>query len=82
MFSLHEPQCDLDPAWEEEKLAVATRRAIGLVHAATVGAKKQPDSRPGATPRHFTGPGFCYVFPLFKKGNVLISFNLPGCVSM
>lgn len=58
---LHKPQCDLEPAWEEEDLDKATIRTISLLHEATVGSKEQP-----GTP--LDAPGFCYIFPLLKAG--------------
>ncbi|KAI8435422.1 hypothetical protein MSG28_003729 [Choristoneura fumiferana] len=56
---LHKPQCDLDPAWEEEHLDKATVRTISLLHEATVGGKDQPG-------KPLDAPGFCYIFPLLK----------------
>lgn len=66
---LHKPQCDLDPSWEEEDLDKATARTINLVHAVTAGIKTD-DTEDEGRPRNnfFTAPGFCYVFPLLKKG--------------
>ncbi|XP_063377694.1 stalled ribosome sensor GCN1 [Cydia fagiglandana] len=58
---LHKPQCDLDPAWEEEDLDKATIRTINLIHEITVGTKEQPG-------KPLNAPGFCYVFPLLKIG--------------
>ncbi|XP_047988388.1 eIF-2-alpha kinase activator GCN1 [Leguminivora glycinivorella] len=47
---LHKPQCDLDPAWEEEDIDKATIRTINLIHETTVGTKEQlgkPLNAPG-----------------------------------
>lgn len=33
---LHKPMCDLDGAWEEEKLDAAVARTINLLYKATV----------------------------------------------
>lgn len=64
---LHEPACDLDPSWLEEPVEMAAKRTVLLVHAATVGQRRAPDDRDDSVD-HFTAPGFCYVFPLLKKG--------------
>lgn len=61
---LHKPQCDLDPAWEEEDLDKATIRTITLLHEVTVGSKDQPG-------KPFNAPGFCYIFPLLKVGECI-----------
>ncbi|XP_058803320.1 stalled ribosome sensor GCN1 isoform X2 [Phymastichus coffea] len=50
------PQCDLDPAWEEENLEKAVKRTLNLIHTLTV-KKKQL----------FCTPAFCYVFYFIKK---------------
>ncbi|XP_060810909.1 stalled ribosome sensor GCN1 [Amyelois transitella] len=72
---LHKPQCDLDPAWEEEDLDKATVRVINLVYAATAEFKvstQQIDALhvdiPEMKLNYFSAPGFCYVFPLLKQG--------------
>ncbi|XP_016837247.1 eIF-2-alpha kinase activator GCN1 [Nasonia vitripennis] len=52
----HQPQCDLDPAWEEEELSKAIKRTLNLIHTLTV-KKKQL----------FCAPAFCYVFHFIKK---------------
>ncbi|XP_053625141.1 stalled ribosome sensor GCN1 isoform X2 [Plodia interpunctella] len=69
---LHKPQCDLDPAWEEEDLDKATIRTINLVHAATAEPKNPSEDELDPTTQqktnHFNAPGFCYVFPLLKQG--------------
>ncbi|KAL4704522.1 hypothetical protein ACJJTC_007641 [Scirpophaga incertulas] len=53
---LCQPQCDLDPCWEQEDLDKATVRVVGLLHATT------------APPDTFDAPGFCCVFPFLKMG--------------
>lgn len=68
---LHEPQCDLDPYWEEEPIEQATSRTINLLHAATAGARADPPPRGS----YLTAPGLCYVFPLLKKGNYPCRFE-------
>ncbi|KAI5634478.1 HEAT repeats domain-containing protein [Phthorimaea operculella] len=68
---LHKPQCDLDPAWEEEPLEKATIRTIHLLHAATAEPTSIPEDDDDSNPNkgnYFTAPGFCYVFPLLKQG--------------
>ncbi|CAH0406720.1 unnamed protein product [Chilo suppressalis] len=64
---LHNPQCDLDPSWEEEDLDSATVRTINMTHAATV-SLKNPDEEEPSPKSYFTAPGFCYIFPLLKMG--------------
>ncbi|KAF7417549.1 hypothetical protein HZH68_000202 [Vespula germanica] len=51
-----QPQCDLDPAWEDENLDVVVKRTLNLIHAITIKQK-----------RLFTAPAFCYIFPFLKK---------------
>lgn len=51
-----QPQCDLNPAWEEENLDSAVKRTLNLLHATTIKQKKL-----------FTAPAFCYIFPFIKK---------------
>lgn len=51
-----EPQCDLDPAWEEEELSKSVKRALNLLHVRVV-KKKQL----------LCAPAFCYVFNFIKK---------------
>ncbi|CAH3879772.1 unnamed protein product [Pieris brassicae] len=63
---LHKPQCDLEPSWEEEDLSEAVARTIDLVNQATAGAES--DVGASHKPKHFTAPGFCYVFPLLQRG--------------
>ncbi|XP_043262082.1 eIF-2-alpha kinase activator GCN1 [Colletes gigas] len=50
------PQCDLDPDWEEEKVHVAVKRTLNLLHTTTIKQKVL-----------FTAPAFCYIFPFIKK---------------
>ncbi|CAG9783453.1 unnamed protein product [Diatraea saccharalis] len=64
---LHNPQCDMDPSWEEEDLDGATIRSINMTHAATV-ALKGTDEEETSEKSYFPPPGFCYVFPLLKMG--------------
>ncbi|XP_041977566.1 eIF-2-alpha kinase activator GCN1 isoform X2 [Aricia agestis] len=52
---LYKPACDLDAEWEGEELGAATARTIALLHSA-------------AADTPLTAPGFCYVFPLLRKG--------------
>ncbi|XP_034188694.1 lethal (3) 80Fj [Osmia lignaria lignaria] len=51
-----QPQCDLNPAWEEENLDSAVKRTLNLLHATTIKQKKL-----------FAAPAFCYIFPFIKK---------------
>ncbi|XP_032513752.2 stalled ribosome sensor GCN1 isoform X1 [Danaus plexippus] len=57
------PQCDLDPAWEDEPLDHAVARTIHMLHHETVGEDERRTHQ-----RHLAAPGFCYVFPLLKMG--------------
>lgn len=54
---LEKPQCDLDPAWEEEPLESAMIRTLGLIHEKT--AKKNERF-------HLSAPTFSYMFPFVK----------------
>lgn len=51
-----QPQCDLDPAWEQEELPKAVTRTLNLIHVLTVKNKQL-----------FTAPAFCYAFHFIKK---------------
>ncbi|CAL7933790.1 unnamed protein product [Xylocopa violacea] len=51
-----QPQCDLNPAWEEENLDAAVKRALNLLHTLTIKQKEL-----------FTAPTFCYIFSFIKK---------------
>jgi hypothetical protein len=64
-----EPQCDLDPAWEEEELSIAVKRTLSLIHL-TTGKKKQL----------FCAPAFCYVFYFIKK--TLLTCKDDGTLSL
>ncbi|KAF7282220.1 hypothetical protein GWI33_003020 [Rhynchophorus ferrugineus] len=55
---LANPQCNLDPNWEEEDLDQAMVRVISLIHDRTVTNNQNN--------KHFTAPTFSYVFPLLK----------------
>ncbi|CAG5089337.1 Similar to Gcn1: eIF-2-alpha kinase activator GCN1 (Mus musculus) [Cotesia congregata] len=57
-----QPQCDLDPAWEEEELEKAVQRTLAAVHGCTVKQKVL-----------FNAPGFCYCFPFI--GHTLLSWK-------
>ncbi|XP_063983766.1 stalled ribosome sensor GCN1 [Diachasmimorpha longicaudata] len=50
------PQCDLDPAWDEEELDKAIKRTVNYLHTITV-----KDKRP------LNAPAFCYVFPFISR---------------
>ncbi|XP_014216178.1 eIF-2-alpha kinase activator GCN1 [Copidosoma floridanum] len=50
------PQCDLDPAWQEEDLPKAVRRTLSLIHSLTVKKKEL-----------MCAPAFCYSFNFIKK---------------
>nr|XP_031848654.1 eIF-2-alpha kinase activator GCN1 isoform X2 [Nomia melanderi] len=62
-----QPQCDLDPAWEEENLDTAVKRTLNLLHTTTIKQKKL-----------FTAPAFCYIFPFIKK--TLLSYKDDGMI--
>ncbi|XP_051176736.1 eIF-2-alpha kinase activator GCN1 [Leptopilina boulardi] len=51
-----QPQCDLDPAWEEESLDKAVKRTLHFIHHHIVKQKEL-----------FSAPAFCYVFPFVNK---------------
>lgn len=65
---LLKPQCDLEPSWEDDELAEATKRTINTIHTITSTSKSQDDEDTNQKSNHLTGPGFCYVFPLLKLG--------------
>lgn len=51
-----EPQCDLEPSWEEEPLESAVKRSLQQLHHCIVKQKQL-----------FTAPAFCYCFPFLNK---------------
>lgn len=57
------PQCDLDPAWEEESLPTAVSRTISWIYD-NVSKVKHFEHERYLT--YFCAPGFCYTFPLLK----------------
>ncbi|KAK2840962.1 hypothetical protein Q7C36_012541 [Tachysurus vachellii] len=58
---LLKPECELDPAWSQEDLNLATRRTIQLLHTHTVPHREgQTDARP------LSAPGFSFCFPLLQ----------------
>ena len=63
-----QPQCDLDPAWEEEELEKAVKRTLNLIHLHTVRQKQL-----------FSAPAFCYVFPFVKR--TLLTFKDDGMIT-
>ncbi|XP_011149210.1 eIF-2-alpha kinase activator GCN1 [Harpegnathos saltator] len=62
-----QPQCDLDPAWEEENLDVAVKRTLNLIHTVTIKKKEL-----------FTASAFCYVFPFVRK--TLLTYKDDGMI--
>ncbi|KAG8596974.1 hypothetical protein GDO81_002124 [Engystomops pustulosus] len=58
---LLKPECNLDPAWCQEDLPVAVKRAVNLLHNYTVPKRKDD---PGTSP--LSAPAFSIVFPLLK----------------
>ncbi|XP_076383364.1 lethal (3) 80Fj [Megalopta genalis] len=62
-----QPQCDLDPAWEEENLDTAVKRTLNLLHTTTIKQKKL-----------FSAPAFCYIFPFIKK--TLLTYKDDGMI--
>ncbi|KAM4708063.1 stalled ribosome sensor GCN1 [Discoglossus pictus] len=58
---LLKPECSLDPAWCQEDLQTAVKRAMNLLHLHTVPKRKND---PEAAP--LSAPAFSYVFPLLK----------------
>ncbi|XP_034945471.1 eIF-2-alpha kinase activator GCN1 [Chelonus insularis] len=51
-----QPQCDLDPAWNEEELEITVKRTLHLLHNLTVKQKYLMNA-----------PAFCYIFPFITK---------------
>ncbi|XP_049938173.1 eIF-2-alpha kinase activator GCN1 [Schistocerca serialis cubense] len=66
VLRLQSPQCDLDPAWEEEALLAAVTRTISILHRLTVNPKRKIT---GSDPPKvlLPAPSFCYCFPLLRS---------------
>lgn len=65
---LHKPMCDLDAAWEEEKLDAAVARTIKLLHKTTVRSRSEvTDDEKKII---LSAPAFCYCFAFIKKALV------------
>ncbi|XP_066998088.2 stalled ribosome sensor GCN1 [Anabrus simplex] len=73
---LLKPQCDLDPAWEEEELPSSVLRVVACLHRATVTTKrgvvlwdvaKTPARTADTATFHLSAPAFCYTFPLIRS---------------
>ncbi|KAM4051160.1 stalled ribosome sensor GCN1 isoform 1-T1 [Anomaloglossus baeobatrachus] len=58
---LLKPECNLDPAWCQEDLPVAVKRAVTLLHTYTVPKRKDD---PGSSP--LSAPAFSFAFPFLK----------------
>eukprot|EP00079_Xenopus_tropicalis_P029628 XP_012825198.1 PREDICTED: eIF-2-alpha kinase activator GCN1 [Xenopus tropicalis] len=58
---LLKPECSLDPAWCQEELSVAVKRAVTLLYSYTVPKRK---GDPGVSP--LSAPVFAFIFPLLK----------------
>ncbi|OCT98218.1 hypothetical protein XELAEV_18010449mg [Xenopus laevis] len=58
---LLKPECFLDPAWCQEELPIAVKRAVTLLHSYTVPKRK---GDPGVSP--LSAPVFAFIFPLLK----------------
>ncbi|XP_068094819.1 stalled ribosome sensor GCN1 [Hyperolius riggenbachi] len=58
---LIKPECSLDPAWCQEELPVAVKRAVNLLHFHTVHKHKEDL---GVSP--LPAPAFSFIFPLLK----------------
>lgn len=56
---LEKPQCDLDPAWEEESLEKAMIRTLRLIHELVINKNTE-------TLHNINAPNFCYLFPFIK----------------
>ncbi|TTP43320.1 eIF-2-alpha kinase activator GCN1 [Bagarius yarrelli] len=64
---LLKPECELDPAWCQEDLNVATQRTVQLLHTHTVANREgQTDVRP------LSAPAFAFCFPLLQA---ILSIN-------
>lgn len=60
------PQCDLDPAWEDEDLVSAINRAITSFHKMTVKTRRKTFNQDqGKT--YLSAPAFCYCFPIIHS---------------
>lgn len=57
------PQCDLDPAWEDEEITETVSRTIGWMFVNTSKVRQKENERPMP---YYSAPAFCYVFPLLK----------------
>ncbi|KAK0174572.1 hypothetical protein PV327_010330 [Microctonus hyperodae] len=58
----YQPQCDLNPEWEEEELEKAIKRTLDTIHSSTIKQKLLMNS-----------PAFCYVFPFVT--NTLLTWQ-------
>ncbi|XP_061586476.1 stalled ribosome sensor GCN1 [Cololabis saira] len=59
---LLKPECDLDPAWEQEELDTATTRTVLLLHNHTVAQRESKTAE--AAP--LSAPAFSFCFPLLN----------------
>lgn len=57
------PQCQLNPNWCEEDLLVAARRALSIIHDATV---PKQGSHLHSQHTRLSAPAFSYCFPFLK----------------
>ena len=62
------PQCQLNPNWCEENLLVAAKRALTIIHDATV-TKQVSHKSDHLHPKHkrLSAPAFSYCFPFLKS---------------
>ncbi|KAJ1530782.1 hypothetical protein ONE63_005633 [Megalurothrips usitatus] len=67
---LHKPMCDLDEAWEDEKLESAVSRAINLLHKTTVRPRGDVSDESQEKLLILSAPAFCYCFSLIRKALV------------
>lgn len=58
VLRLEKPQCDLDPAWEEEPLGLAVTRTLSILHDQVMDKTDEVQDR--------NAPSFCYLFPFIK----------------
>ncbi|KAE8739724.1 hypothetical protein FOCC_FOCC014768 [Frankliniella occidentalis] len=72
---LHKPKCDLNPAWEEEKLDSAVSRAITLMHKTTVRPRNEVIEDAQEKKRILSAPAFCYCFNFIRKALVYQSIQ-------
>lgn len=82
ILRLHNPQCDLDGAWDEVPIEAATSNAIEMLQETVTTSKilhriVRNDADDEGIVMNLTGPHFCYVFPLINNGLTMFHSKLP-----